>query len=79
MHFATSEGEEVYFDKNGDPAAKYEVINWKMSKDHQHEFATVGLYDSSLPVHERLNVNMTLITWAQDKKTVCTGNKRAMG
>lgn len=73
MHFETSEGEEVYFDINGDPAAKYEVINWQTTKEHQHEFVIVGLYDSSFPVHNRLNVNMTSITWAQDTNKVCTG------
>ncbi|XP_060779005.1 extracellular calcium-sensing receptor-like [Neoarius graeffei] len=70
VHFETREGEEVYFDINGDPAAKYEVINWQTSKENQHEFVTVGLYDSSLPVHDRLNVNMTSVTWAQDAKMV---------
>lgn len=73
MHFETSEGEEVFFDANGDPAAKYEVINWQTNKEHQHEFVTVGRYDSSFPVHERLNVNMSSITWAGNTNKVCAG------
>ncbi|XP_046720772.1 extracellular calcium-sensing receptor-like [Silurus meridionalis] len=70
VRFTTSEGEDVYFDVNGDPAAKYEVINWQKSEEHQHKFVTVGLYDSSFAVHSRLNVNMTSITWAQDTNKI---------
>uniref|UniRef100_A0A669EVC1 G-protein coupled receptors family 3 profile domain-containing protein n=1 Tax=Oreochromis niloticus TaxID=8128 RepID=A0A669EVC1_ORENI len=32
IYFKTKEGDEVYFDENGDPAAKYEIINWHNSK-----------------------------------------------
>ncbi|XP_062861014.1 extracellular calcium-sensing receptor-like [Trichomycterus rosablanca] len=70
VRFKTKEGEEVFFDENGDPAAKYEIINWQTSKQHQHEFITVGLYDSSFPEHSRLAVNMDTITWAQNTNQV---------
>lgn len=66
MRFKTKEGEEVYFDKNGDPPAKYEIINWQKSKENQYEFVTVGLYDSSVPAQDRLAVNMDSIIWAQN-------------
>ncbi|XP_017320894.1 extracellular calcium-sensing receptor-like [Ictalurus punctatus] len=75
VRFKTKEGEEVYFDENGDPPAKYEIINMQMSKD-QYKFVTVGLYDSSLPIHDRLSVNMASIVWANNTnqlpKSVCT-------
>ncbi|XP_008423319.1 extracellular calcium-sensing receptor-like isoform X2 [Poecilia reticulata] len=29
IRFRTKEGDEVYFNENGDPAAKYEIINWQ--------------------------------------------------
>ncbi|XP_066540901.1 extracellular calcium-sensing receptor-like [Hoplias malabaricus] len=70
VHFKTKENEEVFFDNNGDPAAKYEIINWQRSKEHQHEFVTVGLYDSSLPSHNRLEVKLTSIIWAQSTNQV---------
>uniref|UniRef100_A0AAR2L3T9 G-protein coupled receptors family 3 profile domain-containing protein n=1 Tax=Pygocentrus nattereri TaxID=42514 RepID=A0AAR2L3T9_PYGNA len=57
-----NKGEEVYFDKNGDPVAKYEIINWKTIED-QHEFVTVGLYDSSFPAQNQLIMKMGSIVW----------------
>ena len=69
MHFKTKEGEEVYFDKNGDPVAKYEIINLQTIEDH-HEFVTVGYYDSSFPAHTRLAVQMPSILWAQNTSQV---------
>uniref|UniRef100_A0A3B4E440 G-protein coupled receptors family 3 profile domain-containing protein n=1 Tax=Pygocentrus nattereri TaxID=42514 RepID=A0A3B4E440_PYGNA len=69
VRFKTKEGEEVYFDKNGDPVAKYELLNWQTIED-QHEFVTVGLYDSSFPAHSRLAVKMASIVWAQNKNEV---------
>ncbi|XP_036441540.1 extracellular calcium-sensing receptor-like [Colossoma macropomum] len=70
MHFKTKEGEEVYFDKNGDPAAKYEIINWQTSEENQHEFVTVGHYDSSHPSYDRLAVNTASIVWAGNSNQV---------
>ncbi|GAA6103072.1 extracellular calcium-sensing receptor-like [Tachysurus ichikawai] len=76
VHFKTKEGEDVFFDKNGDPAAKYEIINWHLNKENQHEFVTVGQYDSSLTGLDHLFVNMTSIMWArhtnQVPKSVCS-------
>ncbi|XP_036441543.1 LOW QUALITY PROTEIN: extracellular calcium-sensing receptor-like [Colossoma macropomum] len=70
VRFKTKDGEEVYFDKNGDPPAKYDIINWQTSEEHQHKFVTVGLYDSSFPAHNRLAVNMASIVWAQNNNQV---------
>ncbi|XP_060779001.1 extracellular calcium-sensing receptor-like [Neoarius graeffei] len=76
VHFKTKEGEEVYFDKNGDPPAKYEIINWQKTKENQYAFVTVGLYDSSAPGQDRLAVNMASIVWTQNTnqmpKSVCS-------
>uniref|UniRef100_A0A674PR33 G-protein coupled receptors family 3 profile domain-containing protein n=1 Tax=Takifugu rubripes TaxID=31033 RepID=A0A674PR33_TAKRU len=48
--FKTKEGDEVYFNENGDPPAKYEIINWQPTENGFMDFVTVGLYDASLPV-----------------------------
>ncbi|KAF7698810.1 hypothetical protein HF521_003552 [Silurus meridionalis] len=68
VHFKTKEGEEVFFDENGDPAAKYDIINWHVN--NEYKFVTVGLYDSSIPGHDRLAVNMTSIVWAHNVNQV---------
>ncbi|XP_047678764.1 extracellular calcium-sensing receptor-like [Tachysurus fulvidraco] len=72
VRFKTKEGENVYFDENGDPPAKYEIINWQKTKENQYEFVTVGLYDSSVPAQDRLAVNMSSIVWAQNTNKVPT-------
>ncbi|XP_058244115.1 extracellular calcium-sensing receptor-like [Hemibagrus wyckioides] len=68
IHFKTKEGEEVFFDKNGDPAAKYDIINWHVNVEYK--FVTVGLYDSSIMGHDRLAVDMASIEWAHNNKQV---------
>ncbi|XP_064158567.1 extracellular calcium-sensing receptor-like [Anguilla rostrata] len=70
VHFKTKEGEEVYFDENGDPAAKYELVNWQQNSKGEIEFATVGFYDTSFPVEERLTLSNVSIMWAQNTQQV---------
>ncbi|XP_035381180.1 extracellular calcium-sensing receptor-like [Electrophorus electricus] len=70
VQFKTKGGEEVYFDKNGDPVARYDVINWQTSEEEHHEFVIVGLYDYTFPVHKRLTLNVSSIMWAQNTNKV---------
>ncbi|CAL8352987.1 unnamed protein product [Lota lota] len=77
IRFKTKEGEEVYFNENGDPAAKYDIINWQPKKDGSVEFVTIGLYDASLPEDKQLNLDNKTIHWANNSKkvpvSVCSG------
>ncbi|XP_047449190.1 extracellular calcium-sensing receptor-like [Mugil cephalus] len=70
VRFKTKEGEEVYFNEYGDPAAKYEIINWQPRKDDVVDFVSVGLYDASLPAGKELNVQSQSIIWARNLKQV---------
>ncbi|XP_078140129.1 extracellular calcium-sensing receptor-like isoform X3 [Centroberyx gerrardi] len=69
-HFKTKEGEEVYFNENGDPVAKYEIINWQPNKNGSVEFVTVGLYDTSLPAEKQLNLHTKSLIWAHNSEQV---------
>uniref|UniRef100_A0A8C5BKA6 Extracellular calcium-sensing receptor-like n=2 Tax=Gadus morhua TaxID=8049 RepID=A0A8C5BKA6_GADMO len=75
--FETKEGEEVYFNEYGDPAAKYDIINWQPKKDGSVEFVTIGLYDASKPEEKQLNLDNLTFTWANNSKqvpiSVCSG------
>uniref|UniRef100_A0A671PP91 G-protein coupled receptors family 3 profile domain-containing protein n=1 Tax=Sinocyclocheilus anshuiensis TaxID=1608454 RepID=A0A671PP91_9TELE len=70
VHFKTKDGEEVYFDENGDPVAKYDIINWQPSKKQHYEFVTVGLYDAYFLGIDRLAVNMLSILWTNNSTKV---------
>nr|XP_046245822.1 extracellular calcium-sensing receptor-like [Scatophagus argus] len=70
IRFKTKEGDEVYFDENGDPAAKYEIINWQPTENGIVDFVTVGLYDASLPADQQLNLQNKSLIWAQNSKQV---------
>ncbi|XP_070685478.1 vomeronasal type-2 receptor 1-like [Pempheris klunzingeri] len=70
IQFKTKEGEEVYFDENGDPAAKYEIINWQPGENGTVEFVTVGLFDASLPADQQMNLQNESLIWAQKSQQV---------
>ncbi|KAG8001944.1 Vomeronasal type-2 receptor 1, partial [Nibea albiflora] len=55
-------GYDVSFDANGDPVAKYELVNWQISESGSIEMVTVGHYDASLPVGQEFHINKNL-TW----------------
>ncbi|XP_073350686.1 extracellular calcium-sensing receptor-like [Pagrus major] len=70
IRFTTKEGDDVYFDENGDPAAKYEIINWQPAENGIVDFVTVGLYDASLPTDKQLNLQNKPLIWAQNSQQV---------
>ncbi|KAF1394156.1 hypothetical protein PFLUV_G00023600 [Perca fluviatilis] len=55
-------GYDVSFDANGDPVARYELVNWQKSESGSIKLVTVGHYDASLPVGQKFKVNRN-ITW----------------
>ncbi|KAM9359495.1 extracellular calcium-sensing receptor-like [Symphorus nematophorus] len=70
IQFKTKEGDEVYFNENGDPAAKYEIINWQPTENGIVEVVTVGLYDAALPADKQLNLQNTSLIWAKNSHQV---------
>ncbi|KAM9359524.1 extracellular calcium-sensing receptor-like [Symphorus nematophorus] len=65
----TQNGYDVSFDANGDPVAKYELVNWQKSESGSIELVTVGHYDASLPVGQEFRINRNL-TWMEGSKQV---------
>ncbi|XP_030256044.1 extracellular calcium-sensing receptor-like [Sparus aurata] len=57
-------GYDVSFDANGDPVAKYELVNWQKSESGSIEMVTVGHYDASLPEGQEFHISKNL-TWLQ--------------
>uniref|UniRef100_A0A8C1VS78 Olfactory receptor C family, h1 n=1 Tax=Cyprinus carpio TaxID=7962 RepID=A0A8C1VS78_CYPCA len=43
----------IYFDQNGDPTARYELVNWQKNGAGETTFITVGHYDASLPSEQQ--------------------------
>nr|XP_020443466.1 extracellular calcium-sensing receptor-like [Monopterus albus] len=70
IQFKTKERDEVYFDENGDPPAKYEIINWQPTENGIVDFVTVGLYDASLPADKQLSLQNKSLFWSQNSQQV---------
>ncbi|XP_051778587.1 extracellular calcium-sensing receptor-like [Erpetoichthys calabaricus] len=67
-------GEEVSFDKNGDPIPSYDLINWQMGQDGSIEFVKVGYYDATLGTETELFINDSIILWRGEQvpKSLCS-------
>ncbi|XP_053356728.1 extracellular calcium-sensing receptor-like [Clarias gariepinus] len=70
LNFTSPTGEDVHFDENGDPAARYELLNWQQSKDGKTVFVKVGFYDGSSQTHLQLSLNNISIAWVNNKPQV---------
>ncbi|XP_051727346.1 extracellular calcium-sensing receptor isoform X2 [Ctenopharyngodon idella] len=66
VNFTMASGQKVYFDKNGDPTARYELINWQKNGAGETNFITVGHYDASLPSEQQFVMNSINIIWEGD-------------
>ncbi|XP_055370140.1 extracellular calcium-sensing receptor-like [Betta splendens] len=70
INFTTKEGDEVYFNENGEPPAKYEIVNWQPTEKGVVDFVTVGLYDASLPADKQLSLQNKTLIWTQNSLQV---------
>ncbi|XP_050991062.1 extracellular calcium-sensing receptor [Labeo rohita] len=66
VRFTVKTSEEIFFDANGDPVARYDLVNWQPAGNVGLQFEHVGVYDSSLPSEKRLQVNHERVLWAGD-------------
>ncbi|XP_067245191.1 extracellular calcium-sensing receptor-like [Chanodichthys erythropterus] len=66
VRFTVKTGEKIFFDANGDPVARYDLVNWQPAEDGSLQFRHVGSFESSLPSeqYQHLQVNQEHMLWA---------------
>uniref|UniRef100_A0A3Q3MMT8 Olfactory receptor C family, n1 n=1 Tax=Mastacembelus armatus TaxID=205130 RepID=A0A3Q3MMT8_9TELE len=62
VNFKNEFGDYIYFDKNGDPPASYDIINWQLS-DGQVEHVTLGHFASDTNGDYKLSIQEEHIVW----------------
>ncbi|XP_051512045.1 extracellular calcium-sensing receptor [Myxocyprinus asiaticus] len=70
VNFTTKNGENVYFDEHGDPAARYALVNWQMNYEGIIIFEATGLYDASWPEGQQIKMKYNNAVWAGNEKNV---------
>ncbi|XP_048121106.1 extracellular calcium-sensing receptor-like [Alosa alosa] len=64
VNYTSKTGEQIFFDSKGDPAARYEVVNWQPDDDGTLQFRSVGIYDTSMPSEQRFILDQEGMIWA---------------
>ncbi|XP_075434321.1 extracellular calcium-sensing receptor-like [Ascaphus truei] len=59
-----SNGREVFFDRNGDPPALYDIVNWQLGADGMMRQVKVGSYDTAASDGNIFAVNASAVQWA---------------
>ncbi|XP_043932264.1 extracellular calcium-sensing receptor-like [Protopterus annectens] len=70
LRFVNSDGEEVYFDRNGNSQALYDILNWQISPDGTIQFVQVGRFNGSAPQGQELVFNASSIVWSVGHRQV---------
>uniref|UniRef100_A0A1B8XXF9 G-protein coupled receptors family 3 profile domain-containing protein n=1 Tax=Xenopus tropicalis TaxID=8364 RepID=A0A1B8XXF9_XENTR len=58
-----SSGRELFFDKNGDPPAVYDIVNWKGTPNGTIKQVNVGSYDTAASFGQVFTLNKSAISW----------------
>ncbi|XP_053567761.1 extracellular calcium-sensing receptor-like [Bombina bombina] len=67
VHFTDQAGKQFYFDQNGDPVAKYDVLNWYKGADGLLVYRKIGSYDGGAPKGHRLVISEQDMIWNEDQ------------
>ncbi|MEE6517371.1 hypothetical protein FKM82_027535 [Ascaphus truei] len=65
-----SNGREVFFDRNGDPPAVYDIVNWQLGADGMMRQVTVGSYDTAASDGNTFSINASAVMWASGSRQV---------
>lgn len=66
------DGEEVFFDSNGDSPARYELIHLRNIRKGTTEIDIIGNYDGFLPKEQQFRMNNVNIKWGGGHNEVNT-------
>ncbi|XP_035240469.1 extracellular calcium-sensing receptor-like isoform X2 [Anguilla anguilla] len=70
VNFTTPAGEAIHFDKNVEPPAAYDIINWQVGVHGMVEFVKVGEFDSADGSHSKFDINVTRVVWGGGQNEV---------
>uniref|UniRef100_A0A8C5MXT9 G-protein coupled receptors family 3 profile domain-containing protein n=1 Tax=Leptobrachium leishanense TaxID=445787 RepID=A0A8C5MXT9_9ANUR len=70
FQFKLEDGREVYFNKNGDPPAVYDIVNWQLSPNGGMQHVKVGSYDMAAPPGQVFTINISAIIWNSGERQV---------
>ncbi|XP_075715694.1 extracellular calcium-sensing receptor-like [Rhinoderma darwinii] len=65
-----SNGKEFYFDKNGDPPAVYDIVNWQLSPEGAMQQVKVGSYDTTTHPNLVFTIERGAILWDNGDRKV---------
>ncbi|XP_039596821.1 extracellular calcium-sensing receptor-like [Polypterus senegalus] len=63
VNFTNHLGETIVFDKNGDPLAVYDIVNWQQDRDGSIKIRNIGIFDASKTTGSKLFINEDTIFW----------------
>ncbi|XP_064408876.1 extracellular calcium-sensing receptor-like [Latimeria chalumnae] len=74
IHFQTKNGDEIYFDKDGNPPAQYDILNWHLTPDGSLTYVKVGSVYFSATQGQGFIINESTIVWngGQTPQSVCS-------
>ncbi|KAM3930945.1 extracellular calcium-sensing receptor-like [Leptodactylus fuscus] len=74
VNFTDPDGNHHYFDKNGDPVAKYDIVNWQMGENGLLSYKKVGSYYGSTILDYQLVIDEQTTLWNGGQSQVWTVN-----
>ncbi|KAK7905213.1 hypothetical protein WMY93_017820 [Mugilogobius chulae] len=69
IKYSTAFGDEIKFDKNGDPAAVYDLVNWQLNSNGEMEYVTIGKFDETKTTG-KLQIQRGNIVWNENQTNV---------
>ncbi|XP_073402835.1 extracellular calcium-sensing receptor-like [Dendrobates tinctorius] len=72
VHVKLSNGREVFFDRNGDIPALYDIVNWQLGSDGVMKNVKVGGYDTAATDGKVFNIDANGVIWPSGNHQVPT-------